>query len=44
MLLSITKINGGKVTSEDNSKEKIIGADSIRGKSSPWIEKSISCK
>jgi hypothetical protein len=32
---SITMINSGKVTFEDNSKEKIIGVGNIRGKSFP---------
>jgi hypothetical protein len=35
---SITKINGVKVTFEENSKGKIIGVDNIRGKSFPSIE------
>ena len=36
---SITKINGVKVTFEDNSKGKIIGVDNIEGESFPSIEK-----
>jgi hypothetical protein len=39
LFLSITKINGGKVTFGDNSKGKIIGVDNIIGKSSHSIEK-----
>jgi len=41
---SITKINSGKVTFEENSKGKIIGVDNIQGRSSPLIEKGVSCK
>jgi len=44
LLSSITQINGGKVTSKDNSKGKIIKVDNIGDKSSPSIEKSVSCK
>jgi hypothetical protein len=44
LLSSITKINRGKVISGDNSKGKIIKVDNIGDKSSPSIEKSVSCK
>jgi hypothetical protein len=36
---SITKINDGKVTFENNSKGKIIGVGNIRSKSSLSIKK-----
>jgi hypothetical protein len=44
LLSSITKINGGKVISKDNSKGKIIKVDNIGDKSSPSIKKGISYK
>ncbi|KAJ7002450.1 hypothetical protein NC653_007815 [Populus alba x Populus x berolinensis] len=37
---SISKINGRKVTFEDNLKGKVIGVSNIEAKSSPSIEKS----
>jgi hypothetical protein len=41
---SITKINDGKVTFREDSKEKIIEVSNIGGKSFPSIKKGISCK